>query len=80
MVADKINNRLDHLEKALTKKDARINQLEQAVDNLEQYSLITGVEENKDGEQLDKFVTDLFVDMGVKLTTANINRTHRIEP
>ena len=62
MVADKINNRLDHLEKALTKKDARINQLEQAVDNLEQYSLITGVEENKDGEQLDKFVTDLFVD------------------
>ena len=72
MVADKINNRLDHLEKALTEKDARINQLEQAVD--------TGITGFEDGEQLDKFVTDLFDDMGLKPTTANINRTHRIGP
>ena len=65
MVADKINNRLDHLEKALTEKDARINQLQQAVDNLEKYSCrssvrITGIEENKDGEEFDKIVTDLY--------------------
>ena len=65
MVADKINNRLDHLEKALTENDARINQLQQAVDNLEKYSCrssvpITDIEKNKDGEEFDKIVTDLY--------------------
>ena len=69
----------------LTEKEALINELEQGVDNLEQYSIrssvcITGIEENKYGEQLDKIVTDLFVDLALKLTNANHNRTHSIGP
>ena len=85
IVADKINRRLENLEKELTDKDARIEQLEQAVDNLEQYSRrssvrITGIVEHKDGEQIDKIITDLFNDMDMPLKMDHINRAHRIGP
>ncbi|KAI0224219.1 hypothetical protein LSAT2_024767, partial [Lamellibrachia satsuma] len=71
IVTDKITARLDRLEKAVTNKETKIKQLEQnvthleaQVDNLEQYSRrtsirITGMEENKNGEDLEKITTNL---------------------
>ena len=57
------------------------------MDNLEQYSRrtsirITGLEENKNGEHLEKITTNLIVDMNLQdhITLDNINRLHRILP
>ena len=95
-VANKINDRLNLLEKNLKEKDQRIDQLEknlgtrtdqleQSLDNLEQYSRrssvrVSGIKEKADGEQLDTILTDLFTDMDVPLTLNNVNRAHRIGP
>ena len=96
IVADKINDRLNILEKNLKEKDLRIDQLEktlgtridqveQSLDNLEQYSRrssvrVSGIKEQTDGEQLETILTNLFTDMDVPLTLNNINRAHRIGP
>ena len=96
IVANKINDRLNLLEKNLKEKDqridqleknlgTRIDQLEQSLDNLEQYSRrssvrVSGIKEKADGEQLDTILTDLFTDMDVHLTLNNISRAHRIGP
>ena len=96
IVANKINDRLNHLERTLKEKDqridqlektlgSRIDQLEQSLDNLEQYSRrssvrVSGIKEKADGEQLDTILADLFTDMDVHLTLNNVNRAHRIGP
>ena len=96
IVANKINDRLNLLEKNLKEKDqridqleknlgTRIDQLEQSLDNLEQYSRrssvrVSGIKEKADGEQLDTILKDLFTDMDVHLTLNNISRAHRIGP
>ena len=97
IVADKINDRLNILEKKkLKEKDLRIDQLEktlgtridqveQSLDNLEQYSRlssvrVSGIKEKTDGEQLETILTDLFTDMDVPLRLNNVNRAHRIGP
>ena len=85
LVANKIGDRLDLLEKTLIEKDKRFDLLGQALDDLEQYSRrspvsVSGIQENGSGEQLDTVVTALFNDMDMPLTLNNVNRTHRIGP
>ena len=84
IVANKIGDRLDLLEKTMIEKDKRIDKLKQALDELEQYSRrspvrVSGIHEKARGDQLDTIVTTLFNDMDVPLTLNNVNRTHRID-
>ena len=85
IVANKISDRLDLLEKRMVEKDKRIDQLEQALDNLELYRRrssvrVSGIQGNASGEQLDTIVTTMLNDMDVPLTLNNVNRTHTFGP
>jgi hypothetical protein len=79
-----IKTELTSVNKKLIEKDDKISELQKQVEDLQQYSRrnglrISGIPE-KPGEDTDKLVIDLAKELDVKISIAEISRSHRVGP